>query len=214
MIETVRQWRKAETGQERGGRMPRKGKRAAERICESARELFYRDGIRAVAVEQIVAHAGVTRPSLYRAFASKDDLIARYVTEFGIEMLQRFDVTIEAYPGDPRAGVLAVIARTAARTTKTGSRGCGITNAIIEYPDPAHPVRVAADASKSALRQRLRDLSQALGARDPAVLGDGLLLLIEGCLASGQLFGPGGPAAAAPSIAAALIDAESGQRTD
>ena len=40
--------------------MPGRGKRAAERICDAARELFYRDGTRAVGVEQIVAHAGPT----------------------------------------------------------------------------------------------------------------------------------------------------------
>ena len=45
-------------------------KRAADRIRETARDLFYRQGIRAVGVDQIVTEAGVTKPSLYRAFGS------------------------------------------------------------------------------------------------------------------------------------------------
>ena len=42
------------------------GPRAAERIFETARELFYREGIRAVGVDEIVTKAGVTKPSLYQ----------------------------------------------------------------------------------------------------------------------------------------------------
>lgn len=190
--------------------MPGNGKRAAERICDAARELFYRDGTRAVGVDQIVAHAGVTKPSLYRSFPSKDDLIANYVTEIGAEMLRRFDEVIGAHPGDPRAGVLAVMAALAERAGCAGYRGCGVTNAVIEYPDPNHPARRAAEATKAALRQRLRDLAGQLGARDPASLGDSLLLLMEGCLASGQLFGLDCPARAALAAATALIDAQVG----
>lgn len=42
--------------------------RAADKIRRTARELFYAEGIRAVGVDEIVTRAGVTKPSLYRAF--------------------------------------------------------------------------------------------------------------------------------------------------
>ena len=45
-------------------------KSAGQRVFETARELFYRRGVRAVGVDEIVCQAGVTKPSLYRAFAS------------------------------------------------------------------------------------------------------------------------------------------------
>src|SRR5579862_4776809 len=77
-------------------------KRAAERIRESARDLFYRQGIRAVGVEEIVTRAGVTKPSLYRSFLSKDALAADYLRHMGEEGLARFDATIAANPSDPR----------------------------------------------------------------------------------------------------------------
>lgn len=44
---------------------------AADRIRASASELFYREGIRAVGVDEVVDRAGVTKPSLYRSFASR-----------------------------------------------------------------------------------------------------------------------------------------------
>ena len=81
---------------------PRPPKRAAERIRESARDLFYRQGIRAVGVDEIVSHAGVTKPSLYRSFPSKDELAADYLRHMGEDGLARFDATIAADPSDPR----------------------------------------------------------------------------------------------------------------
>ena len=38
--------------------------RAAERILDTASDLFYREGIRAVGVDEIVARAGVTKNSV------------------------------------------------------------------------------------------------------------------------------------------------------
>ena len=49
---------------------------AAKRILDVARDLFYRQGIRAIGVDEIVRTAGVAKPSLYRAFSSEDELAA------------------------------------------------------------------------------------------------------------------------------------------
>src|SRR5512146_803779 len=57
--------------------------RAADRIRKTARELFYREGIRAVGVDEIVARAGVTKPSLYRTYRSKDELTVAVLQESG-----------------------------------------------------------------------------------------------------------------------------------
>ena len=43
---------------------PAKPVRAADRIRRTAGELFYKEGIRAVGVDEIVTRAGVTKPSL------------------------------------------------------------------------------------------------------------------------------------------------------
>ncbi len=51
-------------------------------------------------------------------------------------------------------------------------------------------------------------MAKAMGARDPEVLGDGLLLLMEGAYATGQLFGPEGPARHVLAAADALIAAQ------
>ena len=58
-----------------------------DRIRQSARELFYREGIRAVGVDEIVNRAGVTKPSLYRSFSSKDALAAAYLAHYDARVL-------------------------------------------------------------------------------------------------------------------------------
>ncbi|MBN9011963.1 MAG: TetR/AcrR family transcriptional regulator [Rhizobiales bacterium] len=180
--------------------------RAAERIRASARELFYREGIRAVGVDEIVTRAGVTKPSLYRAFPSKDDLAAAYLSDYDREFWPRFEKPGGKSYSDPRAHVLAYIRELANRAVKAGYRGCGLSNAAVEYPGHTHPARLVAETHKKTLRQRLRELSAEMGARDPRALVDGLMLLIEGVYVTGQQ-SASGPAQSALAAATALIDA-------
>jgi len=169
-------------------------KRAAERIRESARDLFYREGIRAVGVDEIVNRAGVTKPSLYRSFPSKDELAADYLRHMGEEGLARFDATIAADPGDPQGQFRVWLLELRGKAGKNDYRGCGTTNAAVEYPDRSHPARKVAIDIKTRFRARLAALAAAMGASDADRLGDALMLLLEGVFASGQLFGTGGPA--------------------
>ena len=181
--------------------------RAAERILGVARKLFYLEGIRAVGVDEIVRQAGVTKPSLYRSFSSKDELAATYLTEYDKGFWQRFDAAVAAHPGDPRKQIIGYLEGAARRAVIRGYRGCGMTNAAVEYPEPGHPARLVGEANKRELRRRLRAMAAEMGAADPDSLGDGLLLLIEGAFISGQLFGPGGPAASVAENADRLISA-------
>ena len=94
------------------------------------------------------------------------------------------------------------------RATAPGYRGCPMTNAAIEFPEPEHPGRRLSEAHKRELRDRLRALGARAGARDPAVLADGLVLLLEGAFASSQMFGADGPARSVAETAEALLAAQ------
>ncbi|TAN09361.1 MAG: TetR/AcrR family transcriptional regulator [Rhizobiaceae bacterium] len=181
--------------------------RAADRILNVARDLFYRNGIRAIGVDEIVRKAGVTKPSLYRSFSSKDELAASYLRVYDKEFWERFDDAVKRHPGNPRAQIRAFLTRVGKRAVKPGYRGCGMTNAAVEYPEKEHPARLVSEENKHELRRRLRVMAAGMGAKRPDILGDGLLLLIEGAYISGQLFGPGGPAAAVAENADRLIEA-------
>lgn len=184
--------------------------RAADRIRSTARQLFYNEGIRAIGVEQIVQDAGVTKPSLYRSYASKDELAAAYLEDYDAEFWVRFEQSVSAHPGDPKAQLLDYLRGLAERASRPGYRGCGLTNTVVEYPGGNHPACKVSRTHKRKLRKRLVAMAEAMGAHEPEQLADGLQLLIEGTYATGQLFGKDGPARSLVAMAERLIDASVG----
>lgn len=186
---------------------PPKPPRAAERILATAAELFYRQGARAVGVDEIVTRAGATKPTLYRAFPSKDHLIAAYLTGQSDALWAEMDAVAAAHPDDPRAQLMALVDAVVVGTERSGNRGCALTNVAVEYPAADHLGRQVTLAHKQRLRERLRELTKAMDARKPKKLADSLLLLMEGAQITRQIFGKDGPAGAARGAAEALIDA-------
>ncbi|MDB5407723.1 MAG: TetR family transcriptional regulator [Rhodospirillales bacterium] len=178
------QKRAASSARRRSGPVAGGGKSARERVLAKATELFYRDGIRAVGIDTIIAESGVAKMSLYRNFASKDALAAAYLAQQNAAYWERWDRVVAAYPGNPPAQLRAIVATIEQRVTQPFYRGCPFSNAVTEFPEPDHPGRAVALANKAELRARLRALAAAVGARDPALLGDQLMLLIEGAYAA------------------------------
>src|SRR3981189_540259 len=52
-----------------------------ERILDTAYELFSRRGVRGVGVDEVIAHAGVAKATLYAHFPSKDDLVLAFLEQ-------------------------------------------------------------------------------------------------------------------------------------
>jgi AcrR family transcriptional regulator len=63
----------------------------ADRILEAARKLVLRTGARKLSLSDVATLAGVSRPTIYRYFVSKEDLI----DALGTHERRRFDVTME-----------------------------------------------------------------------------------------------------------------------
>lgn len=184
-------------------------KKAAEKVSETAKELFYKRGIRAVGVDEIVTQAGVTKPSLYRTYPSKDDLVASCLREHAEEARARFERAVASAPGDPRRQLSNAIQAFAELAADQEFRGCPISNAAVEFPDPNHPVHALARQMKHENRERWLSLVRQLDVEDPEGLTDGLILLGEGAAAACQSYGCGGPANALVRAAEALIDSYS-----
>src|SRR5437868_13385050 len=78
-----------------------------DRILAVASDLFYRHGIRAVGVEAIAEAAGTNKMTLYRHFASKDELVAEYLRGLA-QMVDGIWCELERkHPGDPRKQLVA-----------------------------------------------------------------------------------------------------------
>lgn len=181
-------------------------KSAGQRVFETARELFYRRGVRAVGVDEIVCQAGVTKPSLYRAYASKDDLVAACLEESAREARECLTELLAEVPPEPREQLRAVLHHFAEKVARPDFRGCPMSNTAVEFPEPGHPGRPVLEECKLELRTLLGNLTRQLPIRDPEALADGLVLIIEGAMASHHIFGSQGPSAAMVATGEALID--------
>jgi AcrR family transcriptional regulator len=178
-----------------------------ERILASATDLFYREGVRAVGVDTIVARSGVAKMSLYRCFPSKDALVAAFLEQQNERYWRWWDGVVARHPGAPVAQLHALVAAVAKRTTSPTYRGCPFINVATELREGEHLGRSVAAANKRELRRRLAGLAAAAGAGRPDALGDQLMLLFEGAYAAGQTLGPEGPGLAVIEAAARLIEA-------
>lgn len=178
---------------------------AADRLCDTATNLFYTRGIRAVGVDEIVHETGVTKPTLYRSFASKDDLIVVCLQRQIEDSNARWEATAARHADDPLAELRAHMADFAAEIAAPDYRGCAATNAAVEFPDSAHPSRMVTDDCKAATRNRLGELTRRLAVKNPDGLADGLTLLIEGASSSRHTSGSQGPSSTLVETAEMLI---------
>jgi len=179
-----------------------------DRIMQTACELFYRRGIRAVGVDTIANEAGTNKMSFYRSFASKDQLVAEYLRDEEREGWRWWDDTVAAHAGNPRAQVEALFDVLVQTKCTDDSRGCALANAAVEITEPDHPARPVIEKFKAEMRRRFRQLARDMGAREADSLGDALMLLWEGSYLTRLTFpGRNGPAQGAAKAARALIAA-------
>jgi len=159
------------------------------RILEAAGELFYRHGIRAVGVESIAEAAGTNKMTLYRHFASKDELVAEYLRQSANEADECWALLEQAHPGDALGLLRAWFAEMADCFADIDERGCALANAAVELPDKDHPARRVIEEYKTAMRQRLIRLCEAAGLTEPDLLADELHIMLEGARVTAQSVG-------------------------
>ena len=186
-------------------RMSRSAAETREHVLGVAHELFYWHGIRATGVDRVAAEAGVAPTTLYRLFASKDDLIAAYIERAGLYRAW-FDAAAAAGGPDPRDQILAVFDALGEQVQPQACRGCPFLMALAEFPDPAHPAHRGAVAVKAWVRERLGQLTATVAGDGRAeLLADQLSLVMEGTYASAQALAADGPARQARTVAESLL---------
>lgn len=182
--------------------------RVRDRIFDTACELFYRHGIRAVGVDAIATEAGTNKMSFYRSFPSKDDLVVEYLREQEREYFEWWDAAVGAHANNPRAQIEALFQAQVDVVMESDCRGCALGNAAVEMPNGDDAVSQVVRGYKREVRARLRELARAAGARNADQLGDALLLLMEGAYFTRLVFPcVAGPMSALMPAVGALLDA-------
>ena len=163
-----------------------------ERILAIAADLFYRHGIRAIGVDCIAERAGTNKMTLYRHFASKDELVAEYLRRLADKASSSWDSLAAQHPGNPRGQLRGWLKDMASHVASGNERGCPLANAAVELPEKDHPARRVIEAFKTAQRQRIIELCSAAELAEPEMLADELFLLLEGARVTAQSMGRDG----------------------
>jgi len=184
-------------------------KTARERVLEVATDLFYREGVRAVGIDTIVARSGVAKMSLYRNFPSKDDLVVAFLEDRNRRFFAWWDRVVGSAEGRGGSNPLRdLVTAVVEKVRRPEYRGCPFLNTSAEFPEAGHPARAVIAAHKAEVRSRLLRLARDLGAARPEVLTEQLIVLMDGVYAYPATFADPDAGAAVVAAADALIAAQ------
>jgi AcrR family transcriptional regulator len=157
-------------------------------------------------VDKVIAESGVAKATLYKHFPSKDDLVVAYLDVSDTAWQEALRSAAEAAGPDPREQLVGMFDALVGAWRREGFHGCAFINTAAES-EPGTRVHARTVEHKLAVRDWVRELARAAGARDADALARGLTLLLDGGLAAGVLDGDPAAAAAAKDAARALVDA-------
>jgi AcrR family transcriptional regulator len=160
-----------------------------ERILAAAAELFEKQGIRGVGVDAIAEAADTNKMTLYRHFASKDELIAEWVRGIVAKKEAEFEELSSRYDGDPQRLLADWSRRVAAKLASMEDRGSALANALAELPEAEHPARRVIQQHKLREHKRVQRLCEEAGFQDPDLAANAFYFLLEGASSCVQCIG-------------------------
>jgi AcrR family transcriptional regulator len=174
----------------RSGRKPAKSAETGvrDRLLDAADRLFYREGVRAVGIDRVLAEADAAKASLYQHFGCKDQLVASYLERRTVDARAK----IEAYLADtpPSQRALRFFDWVVEWAESKDFRGCPLQHTVSELTDAAHPARVVARDQRDWFTERLLEWTLAAGVKDAKATARALIVLFDGAIAASEIDGP------------------------
>ncbi|HKO27554.1 MAG TPA: TetR/AcrR family transcriptional regulator [Solirubrobacteraceae bacterium] len=180
---------------------------ARERLVGAAYDLFSQRGVQAVGIDAIIERSGVARQTMYRHFASKQDLVLAFL-ERREQLWTRdwLEAEVARRASDPREQLLVIFDVFDKWFRASDFEGCSFINVLLEHPGGAHPVHRAAAAYLAGIRQFLEDLARQAGIPDAHGFAREWHILMKGSIvAAGE--GDREAAMRAKKIAGVLLEA-------
>ena len=153
-----------------------------ERLLESAYELFARHGVRGVGIDEVIAHAGVAKATLYRHFQSKDDLVVAF-----LELRERrwsygwVEVEARRRGDTPEEQLLAIFDAFDVWFRGRDYEGCSFVNVLFEM-GPEHPGGEASIRHLDHIRGIVRRLAEEAELREPEQFARSWHILMKGSI--------------------------------
>lgn len=181
-------------------------KNSRQQIIEIASQLFYQKGIQNVGINEIIATSGVAKRTLYRHFASKDELIEAVMKHRAREWLHWFETAVSDRGNTATERLLATFDVLREWYASPDFRGCPFINAVLEIADASHPAHEVSIGVRESIRMQIKQLAEQAGVKDAESFSQQYLLLIGGASLMATIEGVAGGANYAQQALSTLID--------
>jgi AcrR family transcriptional regulator len=156
---------------------------ARDRILASAYDLFSRKGVRAVGVDEVIARAEVAKATLYRHFASKDDLVLAFLQEREQVWTKDWVEAEARRRGDtPEDQLLAIFDLFDEWFQREDFEGCSFINLLLEMNDRETPIGRASAVHLANIRSIVRGLAEEAGLSEPEQFAHSWHILMKGSI--------------------------------
>lgn len=144
----------------------RKQSNTKDKIVAAASDLFFEQGYQATTIDHVIERSGVSRPTLYTYFKTKEELCIEYLKE-----RRRIDLNLlrETMRKEKTAkGRFLTVARVTGKTlSSTQYRGCRYFNMISEVADCKSPITKEARLYVDGYREMVKEGVLELKASSP-----------------------------------------------
>jgi len=156
---------------------------ARDRILASAYELFAHHGIRAVGIDEVISRAEVAKATLYRHFASKDDLVLAFLQQRE-QLWTKEWVEAEARRRGETAEeqLLAIFDLFDEWFRREDFEGCSFINVLLEMNDRTTAAGRASAEHLANIRSFIRQLATGARLRDPDGFAHSWHILMKGSI--------------------------------
>jgi len=162
---------------------PAPAQAARERILDTAYELFSHRGVHDVGIDELIERAGVAKATLYRHFASKDELVLAFLEQR--EQLWTYgwvEAQARLRGETPEEQLLAIFDLFDEWFHRHDFEGCSFINVLLEFGSLDHPVgRASADYLEN-IRSVVSTLAQEARLRDPEAFALSWHILMKGAI--------------------------------
>jgi AcrR family transcriptional regulator len=151
--------------------------RPKDRIISISAKLFSAHGINTIGVDRICVEASVSKRTLYKHFPSKEALVSAAITSIGQTW---FAACIDADSNDPAERIMHIFTMVEPMAKVKDFYGCILMNTSIELRGSDDLAIEVAKEFKTKLYTYFEQQAALLGAKEPSMLAEQLILLYDG----------------------------------
>src|ERR1700723_4721371 len=160
---------------------------ARGRLLSAATRLFCKNGINATGIDALINEAGPAKPTLYKLFGSKNNLVHVVLETEGKEWREWFIDAIESGGGSAQEKLARIFPALKDWFRQERFYGCPFINAVGEHDKDQKQLRAIAMRHKKVVLGYIEKLAGEMGAAEPHMLAHQLGLLMDGAIVAAMV---------------------------